>query len=206
MLYSHNGSYPRPLPFRIKLSDGRTRTDPSSFTTEEIADAGYIAVANPPEISSTQVLEWFPSTLEWNVRNKTQEELNAESASSKESSRNQINEYRDELIAGGFWFNNVKYDSRPEDQKRISGAALLAFMAITEGAQVGDLFWHGGTTEFSWISRDNIQVAMDAFTVIDFAKKAAEHERAHIFAARELKDMADIPENFRDETFWPVRN
>lgn len=77
MLYSKDGSYPNHLPFRIKLSDGRTRTDPTSFTPEEIADAGYIVVEDPPaSIPDTQILEWTGS--EWNVRDKTEQELDYE--------------------------------------------------------------------------------------------------------------------------------
>jgi hypothetical protein len=50
MLYSLNGAYPKPLPKRIVLSNGTTRTDPTTFTPEEIADAGYIQVPEPPPI------------------------------------------------------------------------------------------------------------------------------------------------------------
>lgn len=47
-LYTRNGSYPAPLPFLIYLTDGRARTNPATFTEAEIADAGYVAVADPP--------------------------------------------------------------------------------------------------------------------------------------------------------------
>lgn len=42
MLYSYNGAYPTVLPDRIRLSNGQTRTNKSTFTAEEIADAGYV--------------------------------------------------------------------------------------------------------------------------------------------------------------------
>jgi hypothetical protein len=201
MIYSKNGSYPAPIPFRIKLSDGRTRTDPTSFTEEEIADAGYIEVVDPPTITGIQVLEW--SGTEWIVRNKTEEELQNEYNVRKYDLSNQINLYRDQLISSGFWFNNVKFDSRPEDQKRINGSALLAFMAISQGAQAGDYYWHNGVEPFSWIAKDNTIVQMDAQTVIEFGKKAAEHERSHVFAARTLKDMDPIPDDFNNSDYWP---
>lgn len=44
MYYSHNANFPSKLPWRIRLSDGTTRTDPSTFTEEDIADAGYVKV------------------------------------------------------------------------------------------------------------------------------------------------------------------
>jgi hypothetical protein len=66
MLYSQNGQHPTTLPFRIVLSNGRTRTDPSTFTTEEIADAGYFAVEHPPQVDYPNKLEW--TGTEWIVR------------------------------------------------------------------------------------------------------------------------------------------
>ena len=59
MLYTLNGSYPAEIPFRIRLSDGTTRTDPSTFTEEEIIDAGYIEVSDPP-------VPDYPNKLDWN--------------------------------------------------------------------------------------------------------------------------------------------
>jgi hypothetical protein len=78
MLYSYNSQYPKPLPFRIKLSDGRTRTDPSTFTEEEITDAGYVLVANKPTITETQIVNWNSETLSWDVRDKTEQEIYSE--------------------------------------------------------------------------------------------------------------------------------
>lgn len=58
-LYSYNREWPAPLPFRIRLDDGTTRTDPSTFTAEEIKAWGY---AGPYEIPKykprKQHLEW----------------------------------------------------------------------------------------------------------------------------------------------------
>lgn len=200
-LYTKNGSYPQPIPFRIILSDGRSRTDPSSFSEEEIADAGYVEISDPPSITDIQVLQW--AGTDWLVRDKTEEEINTEKLIRKNEYSEKINQYRDHLIASGFDFNGVKFDSRPEDQKRINGSALLAFMALSNGAQAGDLYWHGGTEPFAWISKNNSIVTMDAPTVIEFGKLAAEHERAHVFAARTLKDMDPIPEDYTDPQYWP---
>lgn len=58
-LYSRQGAYPAPLPFRIILPNGFTRTDPSTFTPEEIAAAGFTGpYTEPPYDHVTQVLEW----------------------------------------------------------------------------------------------------------------------------------------------------
>lgn len=56
--YSHNGAYPTILPNRIILSNGMPRTDKSSFTAEELADAGWVAISDPPTITYPNKLDW----------------------------------------------------------------------------------------------------------------------------------------------------
>lgn len=75
MLYTKNGSYPAPLPHRIVLSDGMTRTDSSSFTEEEIADAGYVAVDSPPIADYPNKVDWTGS--EWIIREPNSQETSA---------------------------------------------------------------------------------------------------------------------------------
>jgi hypothetical protein len=160
---------------------------------EPSANSSQISVLGEPTYINGQ---WYQN---WIVRDRTPEEVEERRANLSQL----ITIYRDEKIAEGFEFNDVMYDSRPEDQKRISGASLLAFMAIVQGAQPGDYYWHGGSDPFEWIAQDNTAVPMDAFTVIEFGKKAAEHERSYIFAARNLKDMPVIPDNYTDPSYWP---
>lgn len=78
MLYSLRGQFPTHLPFRIRLSSGLTKTDPSTFTLEEIAAAGYVIVRDKPTATSTQVVEWSNGLIDWVVRNKTQDEIRQE--------------------------------------------------------------------------------------------------------------------------------
>ena len=79
MLYSHNNEYPAPLPERIRLSSGLTRTDSSTFTEEELTDAGYVAAGTPPTFDdNTQKVIWNGTA--WEVVSLTTEELNAREA------------------------------------------------------------------------------------------------------------------------------
>lgn len=98
-LYTKNGSYPQSLPYRIRLSNGLTRTEPETFTEEEIADAGYIAVSDMPVPNSVQVVEWDSANLAWNLRDKTLEELQFE----KDEAWRAIRRRRDEMIAAISW-------------------------------------------------------------------------------------------------------
>ena len=67
-LYSHNGLEPTILPHRIILSNGFSRTDNTTFTEEEIADAGFTGPYQRPEFDpETQRLIWDLDTLSYKV-------------------------------------------------------------------------------------------------------------------------------------------
>ncbi len=109
---------------------------------------------------------------------------------------------RDRRINGGFIFEGVEYQSRPEDRENIAGAATAALGAIIAGAQPGYLRWHGGAEDFAWIAADNTMHTMDAQTVYAFGQAAMAHKQAHIFAARTLKDADPIPGDFASDQWW----
>jgi hypothetical protein len=59
-----DGKKPAKPPFRITLSDGTSRTDPSSFTKEELIDAGYKIAPPKPSIVP------LGTTIDWDVKNE----------------------------------------------------------------------------------------------------------------------------------------
>jgi|TARA_R100001460_G_scaffold96624_1_gene139035 hypothetical protein len=62
-LYSYKGSFPGDLPIRIRLADKSTRTDPSTFTTDEIASAGFTGPYTLPSYDpSYQGVSWDSET------------------------------------------------------------------------------------------------------------------------------------------------
>ena len=65
-LYSYKTQYPDSnIPERIRLSDGNTRTDSSTFTPEELIDAGYILVEDPTVYDEeTHKLIWSGTAFE----------------------------------------------------------------------------------------------------------------------------------------------
>ena len=59
MLYSLHNQRPAPLPHRIRMPDGFTRTDASTFTQDEIQAAGYSGPYTEPSYNpSTEQLLW----------------------------------------------------------------------------------------------------------------------------------------------------
>ena len=117
-------------------------------------------------------------------------------------SSDEVDIERDRRIVDGFIFGGVKYQSRPEDRENIAGASQVAFAAIVGGAQVNDLYWHGGTDPFVWIAADNSLNPMDAYTMFNFGKVAMEHKQSMIFKARALKDMDPIPTDYTEDKHW----
>ena len=98
MFYSYNGQYPTTLPERIRLSDGSTRTDSSTFTSEELTDAGYVPAGDAPAYDSdTQKLIWNGTA--WEVVSLTTEEINTR----LEQRWAEVREARDEKIKEVEW-------------------------------------------------------------------------------------------------------
>jgi hypothetical protein len=65
-LYSLNGGTPVSLPNRIRLSNGLTKTDITTFTAEELTFAGFEGPFNLEEYNPEQyVPEWNSETKSW---------------------------------------------------------------------------------------------------------------------------------------------
>ena len=61
-LYSYKGETPDVLPNRIRLSSRLTKTDRSTFTEEDLADAGYTGPYEKPD----DIVHGFFEKVEWN--------------------------------------------------------------------------------------------------------------------------------------------
>lgn len=101
MLYSYQGQYPEPLPFRIRLPNNFTRTTPSSFTQEEIESAGFTGPYEMPEYDNKiETVEW--NNFQFTVRPYNTEELNAQWEI--------IREQRNQLLKDCDWIQISDYD------------------------------------------------------------------------------------------------
>ena len=92
-LYSYQGQGPQPLPEKILLSDGRKRTDVSSFTDEEILDAGFTGPYEVPQYNQEyQRVLWNSETLSFIVEDISDEEL-----------RDRVRKERNRLLSESDW-------------------------------------------------------------------------------------------------------
>lgn len=65
-LYSYQGQEPQLLPFEIFLNDGRSRTNPFTFTEEEIAEAGFTGPYERPEYDEElETQSWDSELGDW---------------------------------------------------------------------------------------------------------------------------------------------
>jgi hypothetical protein len=81
---------------------------------------------------------------------------------------------------------------------------MLAFIAILGGAAAGDLRWADPDADFAWITADNSLMPMDAQTAVELGKAWAAYKERLIFAARALKDMAQLPADYTADQYWPA--
>lgn len=102
-----------------------------------------------------------------------------------------------------FSFGGKVYQFDDESQLNIAGAGTLALAAIINGAQPGNLRWADGSKDFAWLAADNTSVTMDAQTTFAFAQAAARWKADHIHAARAIKDLSPIPEDYAANARWP---
>ena len=96
MQYSINGEYPiSSLPHRIRLSNGLTKTDRTTFTNDDLVSAGITTVADIPSYNTnTHKLVWNSETTEWDIVELSTTELE----SLNEDKWNNVRTTRNELL------------------------------------------------------------------------------------------------------------
>jgi len=120
--------------------------------------------------------------------------------------RAKVDAERDRRSARGFIFGGNLYQARPVDIQNITGAGALAGLSVLTGSQPGDYRWHGGDSDFEWISEDDSKVKMDAPTCFAFAQTAMAHVSAHVFAGNAIKALLGTenePADITDDALWP---
>ena len=140
-LYSYNKNFPSLLPHRIRLSNGSTRTDPSTFTAEEIADAGYVLAETMPNSNPvTQRLAW--NGIAWEVTGLTAEE----SAAIFTAEIQNIRLKRDGLINAVAW-RIQRYESEtrlglsPTDDIQKLDEYIQALRDVTKQPDILNIIW-----------------------------------------------------------------
>lgn len=142
IFYSHNGDYPAPIPFRIRLSNGYTRTDPSTFTEEEILDAGYVKITQerPTLLNRYQKVEW--SGTEWILIEMSEDEKNTVD----EIQWSNIRSLRDQKINDLMWRvqryeSEIRQGLTPKDDITVLDIYVQALRDITKQEDPYNILW-----------------------------------------------------------------
>lgn len=176
--------------------------DPASI---EVADDAPMpertTPAKPMKLTGTQVAQWAGSG--WIVLEERPVPPEPGTEPAPEITSAMVDAERDRRIEAGFEYSGIMYQSRATDWEVYSGKALEAFIAITTGAQPGDLRWSDENSDFAWIAADNSRVPMDAQAVIELAKAASAHRTRLTFAGSDIKALTPIPPDYSAEKYWP---
>lgn len=113
-----------------------------------------------------------------------------------------VNGERDRRASLGFLFNGVAYQSDQASRDAIDRNAMLAFVAITNGAAAGNLRWSDLNTDFYWIAADNAHVPMDAPTVVALAQASAAFSTNLTLKASALKARNPVPTDYTADSYW----
>lgn len=70
LCYNKINGYLGELPERVILPNGLTRTDPSSYTDEELEEWGYVLLQNRPNTNIDEYVSFNSETYEWEVLKK----------------------------------------------------------------------------------------------------------------------------------------
>ena len=78
LFYSYLGSEPTILPHRIRLSNGLSRTDNTTFSDEELLDVGFTGpYIKPEKTESIFSISWDTNNLEYKIITNEEQELNS---------------------------------------------------------------------------------------------------------------------------------
>jgi hypothetical protein len=146
MLYSYRSQTPGSLPFRIRLSNGQTRTEPATFTAEEIADAGYTPVRDMPVITENQRVSWSSELIDWVVTDKTPEEIEQERQDAIARQWNAVRKQRDQLMKDFEWrytrhAREVRLALTPTDSILLMDTYMQTLADITEQSDPFNIIW-----------------------------------------------------------------
>lgn len=140
-LYSYRGAEPQVLPESIILSSRLTRTDSTTYTPEELADAGYVLVEQEKPYPTTfQKREWTGTS--WVLVDMTPEEKEQTISNHWDT----IRQIRDSLIKDNEWritkyFSQIRLGITPDDDITKIDTYIQALRDITKQEDPYSITW-----------------------------------------------------------------
>lgn len=195
MLYSYQAQEPQPLPSRIRLADGSTRTSLSTLSQAQLESLGFTGPYTPPSYNAaTQKVVWNSQSLQYNIVALTQEELDAIAAQDLQNRINNIDYI-------GFW--NSLVQSPLYNKLRLAASQDLG--ANTFCTELIALFADAKA------GYSNVPIIQLYFTILFFIFTFTEQELQDIQTLFESYNMLDVytlptPEFIAGHQYDPVTN
>lgn len=143
MQYSYKQQYPitwEQIPHRIRLSNGFTRTDKSTFTEEELIDAGYIQVEDSPATTGYQKATWTGTS--WIIEEMTDSEKEARISIMWNDIRNSRNiRIQDVMWRIQRYESEMRLGLHPTDDITKLDAYVQALRDITKQEDPTNIIW-----------------------------------------------------------------
>ena len=132
-LYSPHQATPTPLPHPIRIADGSTRTDRTTFTADELERAGYSGPYERPERNpKLETVDW--DGTQFQVRPYSFDELQAQYA--------KVREQRIRLLQACDWTQISDYDLGLTPEAREAWATYRqALRDLADAPNPFDLTW-----------------------------------------------------------------
>lgn len=118
--------------------------------------------------------------------------------------RGDVNTERDRRISDMFTFRGVAFQMDKASQQDVIAKGVLANFAIMQGAVEGNLRWADPSYDFYWIATNNNFIPMDAQTMSAFAAAADTWVTTHKLIAAQIKQMNPIPQDYKNDNYWPT--
>lgn len=195
--------------------DNKTASLPKTLTNSYLARQLVFPVYNAPTPEYDKLTQFLIKEKQpykdatdgqwkigWVVVDMTPEQQESAVEIHRRTLKLEINKERDTRISGGFEWNGHVFQSDSTSYENIMSVANSATAAILTGTDQDDVNWTGEETPFTWIAKNNTFVEMSPKAVIEFARAATLHKSSHFLAARNLKNMEIIPEDYTDDKWW----
>lgn len=108
-------------------------------------------------------------------------------------------------VSYGFVYGGKAYVTETQSQMNdILGKMgdAIAYITIDQG-DLTSLRWSDSRYDFAWSAADGTEVPMTAPECLAFTRAAVRRKEALVGAALAIKAMNPIPQDYRDDKYWP---
>lgn len=116
--------------------------------------------------------------------------------------RTKITEELNKRLKQPISFHEKEFQADQNSISRIDSVAAVALQALLSGVDQNSYRWYDTDKDFEWIASDNSRVRMTAGEFLEFSRAIAVRNSNLVLAARALKDLPELPDDYHDDSYW----